>query len=50
MNNKDKLGLSWSKISSYWNWNFVLLDLRLGALSYLTKILLATLTGTNKHK
>ena len=30
---KNKLGLSWAKLSSNWNWNLVLLDLSFVALS-----------------
>ena len=29
----NKLGLSWAKLSSNWNWNFVLLHLRFVALN-----------------
>ena len=45
-NKKDKLGLSWAKLSSNWSWNWVLLDLGFVSLSRLTKILLATLTAS----
>ena len=30
---EDKLGLSWAKLSSNWNWNGVLLDLSFVALN-----------------
>ena len=46
---KNKLGLSWAKLSSNWNWNWVLPDFRFVALSWLTKILMATLAATNKY-
>ena len=45
----NKLGLSLAKLSSNWNWNWVLIDLRFFALSWLIKILLATLTATSKY-
>ena len=45
----NKLGLNWAKLSSNWNWNWVLLDLGFVSLSWFTKILMATLTATSKY-